>query len=102
MEVITNCNTCPTCQHKKPGRKPKYASEEERIHAKREQTRKCVNDYYEKNKGLINEKIKKYRKEQTLQRKQEKLSNKLLETFQNSKINNKMELIQKMLKSLHV
>ena len=58
MEVNTKCITCPTYQHKKPGRKPKYASDKERIQAKREQTQKCVKNYYEKNKGLINEKLK--------------------------------------------
>ena len=102
MEVNTKCITCPTCQHKKPGRKPKYASDEERIQAKKEQTRKCVKNYYEKNKALINEKIKKYKREQTKQRKQEKLADKFLENFENSKINNKMELIQRMIKSFHV
>ena len=102
MEVNTNCTTCPTCQHKKPGRKPKYTSDEERSQAKREQTRKCVKKYYEKNKALINEKIKKYRREKTKKRKQEKLADKFLENFENSKINNRMELIQKMIKLLHV
>ena len=48
MEAMTTCDMCPTCNHKKAGRKPKYNNDDDRKRAKQEQTNKCLQRIYEK------------------------------------------------------
>jgi len=66
MDAMTICDMCPTCNHKKAGRKLKYTNDEDRKRAKQEQTNKCLQRIYEK------------KREQAMQKKEEKEEN----TFQ--------------------
>ena len=94
---MTTCDMCPTCNHKKSGRKPKYTNDEDRKRAKQEQTNKCARNYYDAHRNLIIEK----RKQISMQKKEEKLINLFLEKL--NKLNtNKMAIIQKVINYLHV
>ena len=87
MEAMTTCDMCPTCNHKKAGRKPKYNNDDDRKRAKQEQTNKCL---YGKKK-----------REQTIKKKEEQLINLFLGKLNKLNIN-KMAVIQKVINYLHV
>ena len=86
---MTTCDMCPTCNHKKAGRKPKYTNDEDRKRAKQEQTNKCIQRIYEKKRAL------------SLQKKEEQLINLFLGKLNKLNIN-KMAVIQKVVNYLHV
>ena len=95
------CAMCPTCNHKKAGRKPKYTNDVDRKKAKQEQTNKCAKNYYDINKESINERIKVQRKQISMQKKEEKLINLFLNKLNRLNID-KMDVIQRVIKYLHV
>ena len=94
---MTTDSICPTCNHKKAGRKPKYTNDDDRKRAKQEQTNKCARNYYDLHRNSIIEK----RRQISLQRKEEKLINLFLDKVNKLNIN-KMEVLQKVIKYLHV
>ena len=94
---MTTSDMCPTCNHKKAGRKPKYTNDEDRKRAKQEQTNKCARNYYDVYRNSIIGK----RKQISMQKKEEKLINLFLEKLNKLNIN-KMEVIQKVIKYVHI
>ena len=79
---------CPTCHNKKPGRRPKYNSDEERKEAQRAHVRKCLRKLYEK------------KKEETKLRRDEKMKNNILSKLEKLKTKQSVELISQAVQQL--
>ena len=91
MENINNCTPmCPTCHNKKPGRRPKYNSDEERKEAQREHVRKCLRKLYDK------------KKEETKIRRDEKMKNDILNKLEKLKTKNSIDLISQAVQKLQI
>ena len=74
MEDIDNYTSlCPACHNKKPGRRPKYNSDEERKEAQRAHVRKCLRKLYDK------------KKEETMLKRDEKMKNDILNKLEKLK-----------------
>ena len=88
MEDIDNYTSlCPACHNKKPGRRPKYNSDEERKEAQRAHARKYLRKLYDK------------RKEDTILRR-EKMKNDILNTLEKLKTKQSVELISQAVQQL--
>ena len=89
MGDINNCSpVCPTCQNKKPGRRPKYNSDEERKEAQRAHVRKCLRKLYDK------------KKEETILRRDEKMKNDILIKLEKLKTKHSVDLIYQTVQQL--
>jgi len=89
MEDTNNgVSMCPTCHNKKPGRRPKYNSDEERKEAQRAHVRKCLRKLYEK------------KKEETKLRRDEKMKNNILSKLEKLKTKQSVELISQAVQQL--
>ena len=99
MSDINNCSSmclsfrqtgqaCPTCHNKKPGRRPKYNSDEERKGAQRAHVRKCLRKLYDK------------KKEETMLRQDEKMKNEILNKLEKLKTKHSVDLIYQTVQQL--
>ena len=81
---------CPTCNHKKSGRRPKYNSDEERKEAQRAHVRKCLRKLYDK------------KKEETKIRRDEKMKNEILNKLEKLKTRNAIDIISQHIQQLQL
>ena len=85
-----NCDIVPTMIKKKLGRKMKYANDDERKEAKREQTKLCLRKLYQP------------KKDDVFQKKQITLYNYLIQQFEKLATNYRIDLIEQLIKACHV